>query len=92
LPPLRSRSPRCSSDSPDERPEKYIGRAGLLQAERFVVDSRDRATAERLAYLDDVYKLYRCRKIMNCTEVCPKQLNPARAIEHIKIQQLRRSG
>jgi succinate dehydrogenase / fumarate reductase iron-sulfur subunit len=51
----------------------------LLQAQRFIVDSRDRATAERLEFLDDVYRLYRCRTIMNCTEVCPKGLSPARA-------------
>jgi succinate dehydrogenase / fumarate reductase iron-sulfur subunit len=84
----------CSSFCPSQwwNPEKFIGPAGLLQAERFIVDSRDRATAERLAFLDDVYKLYRCRTIMNCTEVCPKGLSPARAIEHIKLQQLRRSA
>ena len=58
---------------------------------RFIVDSRDRATAERLAFLDDVYKLYRCRTIMNCTEVCPKGLRPAGAIDHIKIALLRGS-
>jgi succinate dehydrogenase / fumarate reductase, iron-sulfur subunit len=73
-------------------PDKFIGPAGLLQAERFIVDSRDRATAERLEFLDDVYKLYRCRTIMNCTEVCPKGLNPARAIERIKVALLRRSA
>ena len=84
----------CSSFCPSQwwNPEKFIGPAGLLQAERFIVDSRDRATAERLAYLDDVYKLYRCRTIMNCTEVCPKGLSPARAIEQIRLQQLRRSS
>src|SRR5687767_11198809 len=84
----------CSSFCPSQwwNPEKFIGPAGLLQAERFIVDSRDRATAERLAFLDDVYKLYRCRTIMNCTEVCPKGLSPARAIERIKMQQLRRSA
>jgi succinate dehydrogenase / fumarate reductase iron-sulfur subunit len=84
----------CSSFCPSQwwNPEKFVGPAGLLQAERFIVDSRDRATAERLAFLDDVYKLYRCRTIMNCTEVCPKGLSPARAIEHIKVQQLRRSA
>jgi len=84
----------CTSFCPSYwwNPDKYIGPAGLLQAERFIVDSRDRAAAERLAHLDDVYKLYRCRKIMNCAEVCPKGLNPARAIEHIKVQLLRRSS
>jgi succinate dehydrogenase / fumarate reductase iron-sulfur subunit len=64
----------------------------LLQAQRFIVDSRDRATAERLEFLDDVYKLYRCRTIMNCTEVCPKGLSPARAIEQIKLKLLRNSA
>ena len=81
----------CSSFCPSQwwNPEKFIGPAGLLQAERFIVDSRDRAAAERLEFLDDVYRLYRCRTIMNCTEVCPKGLSPARAIEHIKIALLR---
>jgi succinate dehydrogenase / fumarate reductase iron-sulfur subunit len=84
----------CSSFCPSQwwNPKEFIGPAGLLQAERFIVDSRDRATAERLAFLDDVYRLYRCRTIMNCTEVCPKGLSPARAIEQIKIQQLRRAS
>ena len=84
----------CSSFCPSQwwNPERFIGPAGLLQAERFIVDSRDRATAERLAFLDDVYKLYRCRTIMNCTEVCPKGLNPARAIESIRLQQLKRTA
>jgi succinate dehydrogenase / fumarate reductase iron-sulfur subunit len=83
----------CSGFCPSYwwNPDKFVGPAGLLQAERFIVDSRDRATAGRLAFLDDVYKLYRCRTIMNCTEVCPKGLSPSRAIEHIKLQQLRRS-
>jgi succinate dehydrogenase / fumarate reductase iron-sulfur subunit len=84
----------CSSFCPSQwwNPEKFIGPAGLLQAERFIVDSRDRATAERLEFLDDVYKLYRCRTIMNCTEVCPKGLSPARAIEKIKVALLRKSA
>lgn len=83
----------CSSFCPSYwwNPDKFLGPAALLQAERFIVDSRDGAAAERLEFLDDVYKLYRCRTIMNCTEVCPKGLNPARAIERIKLAQLRRS-
>jgi len=83
----------CSGFCPSYwwNPDKFIGPAGLLQAQRFIADSRDRATAERLQFLDDVYRLYRCRTIMNCTEVCPKGLSPARAIEKIKIAQLRRS-
>jgi succinate dehydrogenase / fumarate reductase, iron-sulfur subunit len=83
----------CSSFCPSYwwNPDKFLGPAALLQAERFIADSRDRAAAERLEFLDDVYKLYRCRTIMNCTEVCPKGLSPARAIEKIKIEQLRKS-
>lgn len=85
---------RCSSFCPSQwwNPEKFLGPAALLQAERFIVDSRDRATTERLEFLDDVYKLYRCRSIMNCTEVCPKHLDPAGAIERIKAAQLRTSA
>ena len=77
----------CTSMCPSYwwNPDKFIGPAGLLQAERFIVDSRDRAMAERLAFLDDVYRLYRCRTIMNCTEVCPKSLAPSRAIEKIRL-------
>jgi succinate dehydrogenase / fumarate reductase, iron-sulfur subunit len=80
----------CSGFCPSYwwNPDKFIGPAGLLQAQRFIADSRDRATAERLEFLDDVYRLYRCRTIMNCTEVCPKGLSPARAIEHIKLKLL----
>ena len=65
-------------------PERFLGPAALLQAMRFIADSRDRATAERLEFLDDAYRLYRCRTIMNCTEVCPKHLSPSRAIERIR--------
>ena len=84
----------CSSFCPSQwwNPQKFLGPAALLQAERFIVDTRDRATGERLEFLDDVYRLYRCRTIMNCTEVCPKSLNPARAIERIKVALLRDSG
>ncbi len=76
----------CSSFCPSYwwNPDKFVGPAGLLQAYRFIADSRDTATAERLAYLDDVYRLYRCRTIMNCTEVCPKGLSPSHAIERIR--------
>jgi len=65
-------------------PDRFLGPAALLQAMRFIADSRDRATAVRLEFLDDAYRLYRCRTIMNCTEVCPKGLSPSRAIEHIR--------
>jgi succinate dehydrogenase / fumarate reductase iron-sulfur subunit len=67
-------------------PDRFLGPAALLQAMRFIADSRDRATATRLEFLDDAYRLYRCRTIMNCTEVCPKRLSPSRAIEHIRRQ------
>jgi succinate dehydrogenase / fumarate reductase iron-sulfur subunit len=84
----------CTSFCPSSwwNPDKFLGPAALLQAQRFIVDNRDRATAQRLEFLDDVYKLYRCRTIMNCTQVCPKALNPAQAIERIKIELLRRSA
>jgi succinate dehydrogenase iron-sulfur subunit len=65
-------------------PIKYLGPAALLQAWRFLTDSRDQAAGERLDELEDPYKLFRCHTIMNCTEVCPKGLNPAHAIGNIK--------
>ena len=76
----------CSGFCPSYwwNPDRFIGPAGLLQAYRFIADSRDTATAERIAFLDDVYRLYRCRTIMNCTEVCPKGLSPSHAIERIR--------
>ena len=81
----------CSGFCPSYwwNPDKFIGPAGLLQARRFIVDSRDRATSERLAFLDDVYRLSRCRTIMNCTEVCPKGLSPSHAIERIRVAMVR---
>ena len=84
----------CSGFCPSYwwNPDKFIGPAGLLQAYRFVTDSRDKATAERLAFLDDVYRLYRCRTIMNCTEVCPKGLSPSHAIEQIRSAMVRSSS
>ncbi|NMG00262.1 succinate dehydrogenase iron-sulfur subunit [Aromatoleum toluolicum] len=84
----------CSSFCPSFwwNPDKFIGPAGLLQAYRFISDSRDTATAERLAYLDDVYRLFRCRTIMNCTEVCPKGLSPSHAIERIRQALVRESS
>ena len=77
----------CTSQCPSSwwNPDKFVGPAGLLQAERFIVDSRDRATKARLEDLNDVYRLFRCRTIMNCTEVCPKGLAPSRAIEKIRL-------
>jgi succinate dehydrogenase / fumarate reductase iron-sulfur subunit len=65
-------------------PDKFVGPAGLLQAYRFIADSRDDATEERLDNLDDPYRLYRCHNIMNCVDVCPKKLNPSLAIANIK--------
>ena len=76
----------CSTSCPSYwwNGEKYLGPAILLQAYRWLVDSRDDADQERLAQLDDAYKLYRCHTIMNCTDTCPKGLNPAKAIAEIK--------
>ena len=56
----------------------------LLQAYRWISDSRDTATSERLAFVNDAFKLYRCKTIMNCSKVCPKGLNPAKAISKVK--------
>ena len=61
-----------------------IGMAGLLQAYRFLADSRDTATEERLADMEDPFSVFRCRGIMNCVDVCPKGLNPTRAIGKIR--------
>jgi succinate dehydrogenase / fumarate reductase iron-sulfur subunit len=92
---IRHPSPRacCSSACPSFgwTPDKYVGPAGLLQAYRFLVDSRDQASAARLDDLDDPYRVFRCRKILNCADVCPKGLNPARAIGLIKAMMVRRS-
>ena len=76
----------CSTACPSFwwNPDKFVGPAGLLQAYRFLADSRDTAAAERLADLDDPYSVFRCRGIMNCVNVCPKGLNPSRAIGKIR--------
>lgn len=76
----------CSSSCPSYwwNPEKFLGPAAALQAARFIEDSRDDATAERLAQLDDAYSVFRCRSIMNCVDVCPKNLNPTKAIADIR--------
>ncbi|HXF16910.1 MAG TPA: succinate dehydrogenase iron-sulfur subunit [Burkholderiales bacterium] len=76
----------CSTACPSFwwNPDKFVGPAGLLQAYRFLADSRDEATNERLDNLEDPYRLFRCHSIMNCVDVCPKGLNPTRAIGHIK--------
>ncbi len=65
-------------------PDRFIGPAGLLQAFRFLSDSRDTAAAERLAELDDPFSVFRCRGVMNCVAVCPKGLNPTRAIGKLR--------
>ena len=70
--------------------ELYLGPAILLQAHRWIADSRDEATAERLDFLDDPFRLYRCHTIMNCTSTCPKNLNPGKAIAEIKKLQAQR--
>ena len=76
----------CSTSCPSFwwNPDKYVGPAGLLQAYRFLADSRDTATEERLADLQDPFSVFRCRGIMNCVDVCPKGLNPTRAIGKIR--------
>ena len=83
----------CTSQCPSFwwNPDKFVGPAGLLQAHRFIVDSRDHARQERLDDLNDAYRLFRCRTIMNCTEVCPKGLAPSRAIEQIRLMMVRDS-
>ena len=76
----------CSTSCPSYwwNQEKYLGPAALLHAYRWLIDSRDEATGERLDELEDPFKLYRCHTIMNCAQVCPKGLNPAKAISEIK--------
>jgi succinate dehydrogenase / fumarate reductase iron-sulfur subunit len=76
----------CSTSCPSYwwNGDKYLGPAVLLQAYRWIADTRDGATSERLDELEDDFKLYRCHTIMNCTKTCPKNLNPAKAISTIK--------
>jgi succinate dehydrogenase (ubiquinone) iron-sulfur subunit len=76
----------CSTSCPSYwwSADKYLGPAVLMQAYRWIEDSRDTSTSKRLAELDDAFKLYRCHTIMNCTKVCPKHLNPGQAIAQIK--------
>lgn len=66
-------------------PDKFLGPSALLQAQRFIVDNRDTAKKERLSKLQDAFSLYRCHGIMNCVTVCPKNLNPAKAITDLKL-------
>ena len=76
----------CSTACPSFwwNPDRFIGPSGLLQAYRFLIDSRDTATEERLAELDDPFSVFRCHGIQNCVSVCPKGLNPTKAIGHIR--------
>ena len=80
----------CSTSCPSYwwNSDKFLGPAILLQAYRFIVDSRDKNKKERLEQLEDKFKLYRCHTIMNCTKTCPKNLNPAKAISEIKKLQV----
>ena len=83
----------CSTSCPSFwwNPDKFVGPAGLLNAYRFIADSRDRALNERLDDLEDPYRLFRCHTIMNCVDVCPKGLNPTLAIGRIKELMVRRA-
>ncbi len=72
--------------------DRFMGPAVLLQADRWLQDSRDEAAGERLDQLEDAFKLYRCHQIMNCMEACPKELNPTKAINHIKRSLLERKS
>jgi succinate dehydrogenase / fumarate reductase iron-sulfur subunit len=76
----------CSTSCPSFwwNPDRFIGPSGLLQAYRFLIDSRDTATEQRLADLDDPFSVFRCHGIQNCVSVCPKGLNPTKAIGHIR--------
>lgn len=80
----------CSSSCPSYwwNPEKFIGPAGLLASYRFVADSRDTQTKERLEDLQDPFSVFRCRSIMNCADVCPKGLNPTQAIGHLRSKMI----
>jgi len=82
----------CSTNCPSFwwNPDKFVGPAGLLQSYRFLADSRDTYTEERLADLEDPFSVFRCRGIMNCVAVCPKGLNPTKAIGHIRSMLLER--
>ncbi|MFK7957783.1 MAG: succinate dehydrogenase iron-sulfur subunit [Lysobacterales bacterium] len=84
----------CSTSCPSYwwNGDRYLGPAILLQAYRWIIDSRDEATGERLDDLEDPFRLYRCHTIMNCTKTCPKGLNPAKAIAEIKKMLMARRG
>ncbi|HEY1284169.1 MAG TPA: succinate dehydrogenase iron-sulfur subunit [Steroidobacteraceae bacterium] len=82
----------CSTSCPSYwwNSDRFLGPAALLAAYRWIIDSRDEATGERLDQLEDPFRLYRCHTIMNCTDVCPKDLNPAKAIAELKKKMLER--
>jgi succinate dehydrogenase / fumarate reductase iron-sulfur subunit len=82
----------CSTGCPSYwwNGDKYLGPATLLQAYRFISDTRDTKTKQRLEDLDDPFSLYRCHSIMNCTKTCPKGLNPAKAIGNIKMMMVKK--
>ncbi len=84
----------CSTSCPSYwwNGDRYLGPAALLQAYRWLIDSRDEATGERLDALEDPFRLYRCHTIMNCTRACPKGLNPAKAIAEIKKMMVERQS
>ncbi|HTT07786.1 MAG TPA: succinate dehydrogenase iron-sulfur subunit [Gammaproteobacteria bacterium] len=84
----------CSTSCPSYwwNSDRYLGPAILLQAYRWIIDSRDENTGERLDNLEDPFRLYRCHTIMNCTKTCPKGLNPAKAIAEIKKLMVARQG
>jgi succinate dehydrogenase / fumarate reductase iron-sulfur subunit len=84
----------CSTSCPSYwwNGDRYLGPAVLLQAYRWLIDSRDEATGERLDNLEDPFRLYRCHTIMNCTKTCPKGLNPAKAIAEIKKMMVERAA
>jgi succinate dehydrogenase / fumarate reductase iron-sulfur subunit len=84
----------CSTACPSFwwNPDKYVGPAGLLAAQRFLADSRDTAAEERLEKLEDPFSVFRCRGILSCADVCPKGLNPSKAIGNIRKQLLERGS
>jgi succinate dehydrogenase / fumarate reductase iron-sulfur subunit len=84
----------CTSGCPSHwwNGDRFLGPATLLQAHRWLVDSRDEATEERLDALEDPFKLYRCHTILNCTRTCPKGLNPGKKIAEIKLMLQQRRG
>ena len=83
----------CSTACPSYwwNPDKFLGPAALLQSYRFIADSRDQESGNRLDELNDAYRLFRCHSILNCAEVCPKGLNPAQAIGKIKLRLAKRT-